>query len=80
MLTNCKSSPTFPAGQLSQISSVISWEPKTIKKPCTFHDCNVHYLRVSGGNWTIVVVIPFCVHLSPVVGAKTDTLTARVSN
>ena len=32
MLTNCKSSPTFPAGQLSQISSVISWEPKTITK------------------------------------------------
>ena len=31
ILTNYKSSPKFPAGQLSQISSVISWESKTIK-------------------------------------------------
>ena len=31
-MTNCNSSPTFLAGQLSQISSVISWEPQTIKK------------------------------------------------
>ena len=41
ILTNCKSSPKFSAGQLSQISSVISWEPKTTKKPCTNHDCKV---------------------------------------
>ena len=41
ILTNCKSSPKFPAGQLSQVSSVISREPKTIKKPCTIHDCKV---------------------------------------
>ena len=34
-------SPKIPAGQLSQISSVISWEPNTIKKPCTNHDCKV---------------------------------------
>ena len=53
ILTNYKSSPKFPAGQLSQISSVISREPKTIKKPCTFHDFRVHYIWVSGGNWTI---------------------------
>ena len=32
ILANCKSSPKCPAWQLSQISSVISWEPKTIKK------------------------------------------------
>ena len=31
----------FPAGQLSQISSLISWEPKTIKKPCTSPDFRV---------------------------------------
>ena len=31
ILTNYKSSTKCPAGQLSQISSVISWEPKTIK-------------------------------------------------
>ena len=30
-----------PAGQLSQMSSVISWEPKTIKNPCTFPDFRV---------------------------------------
>ena len=30
ILTNWKSSPKIPAGPLSQISSVISWEPKTI--------------------------------------------------
>ena len=55
ILTNCKSSPTFPAGQLSQISSVISWEPKTIKTPCTNHDCKVHYVWVSRGKWTNMV-------------------------
>ena len=55
ILTNYKSSPKCPAGQLSQISSVISWEPKTIKKPCTFHDFRVHYIWVLGGNWTIWV-------------------------
>ena len=44
ILKNYKSSTNFPAGQLSQISSVISWEPKTIKKkPCTSHDFRVHY-------------------------------------
>ena len=53
ILTNYKSSPKCPAGQLSQISSVMSWEPKTIKKPCTFHDFRVHYIWVSGGNWTM---------------------------
>ncbi len=52
ILRNCKTSPKCPAGQLSQISFVISWEPKTIKKPCSFHDFRVHYIWVSGGNWT----------------------------
>ena len=52
ILTNCRSSPKIPAGQLSQISYVIPWEPKTIKKPCTNHDGKVHYVWVSGGNWT----------------------------
>ena len=51
ILTNYKSSPKCPARQLSQISSVVSWEPKTIKKNLCFPrfpDCDP-------GNCTITI-------------------------
>ena len=65
ILTNCKSSPKIPAGQLSQISSVISWEPKTIKKPCTNHDCKVVTLA-SGLCWHTRCLSPVCTTALPV--------------
>ena len=54
ILTNYKSSPKCPAGQLSQISSVISWELETIKN-LALSMISGFSIRVSGGNWTIVI-------------------------